>query len=58
MMTRKQKDELIARQRKALAEATISLKAIGEPGELPPPDAHICAVIARSALVRIKEALG
>jgi len=42
---------------KALFEATLSLKAIGHPQPNNPPDAHICAVIARSALVRIENAL-
>lgn len=43
--------------RRALLEATISLKAIGEPRPNDAPDAHICGVIARSALVRIDNAL-
>ncbi len=46
------------RLRKAIAEATISLKAIGEPLPHDPPDARVCGVIARSALARIAKALG
>lgn len=44
----------LAQARKASIEAIISLKAIGEPPKDNPPDAHICAVIARSALARLK----
>lgn len=47
----------ITRQRKALAEANISLQAIGNPAPHDPPGAHICGVIARSCLVRIENAL-
>jgi hypothetical protein len=39
----------------ALTEAELSLKAIGYPQPNDPPDAHICGVIARSALVRIEQ---
>jgi hypothetical protein len=37
----------------ALTEATLSLASIAYPTPLDPPDAHICGVIARSALARI-----
>jgi hypothetical protein len=47
----------IARLEGALAEAKISLNAIGHPEPHDPPDAHICAVIARGALVRIQNRL-
>lgn len=44
---------------RAVMEATISLRAIGEPGEvIGAPNAHICGVIARSALARMEKALG
>lgn len=42
--------------RKQVVEAEISLKAIGEPKPHDPPDAHICGVIARSALKRMADA--
>jgi hypothetical protein len=45
-----------ARLVEALTEAEISLKAIGHPQPNDdPPDAHICGVIARSALIRIEQ---
>lgn len=39
---------------RALTEAKLSLLAIGHPKPHDPPDTHICGIIARSALVRIK----
>lgn len=47
----------VARLRGALMEADISLKAIGHPEPNDPPDAHVCGVIARGALVRIANRL-
>lgn len=43
--------------RRALAQASLSLQAIGHPEPHDPPDAHICGVMARGALVRVTEAL-
>ena len=47
----------LRKSRRALAEADISLNAIGNPGNLPPADARVCAVIAQGCLVRIAAAL-
>lgn len=43
--------------RRALTEACLSLQAIGHPEPHDPPDARVCGVMARGALVRVTEAL-
>lgn len=44
-------------QKRAIQAAVLTLKAISEPGTLPPPDAHLCKVMAEGCLVRIRDAL-
>jgi hypothetical protein len=57
-VTKTEFTELTTRQSAALLQAVLALKAIGEPEPLDPPDARVCAVIAKGALVRIADALG
>lgn len=43
--------------RQALTQATLSLLAIGHPEPNDPPDARVCGIMARGAIVRMGEAL-
>lgn len=41
----------------ALTQAVLSLKVLAEPEILPPPDATVCKLIAKGALMRVSLAL-